>query len=66
MDFFETLLAQGVANSQCYTKSETDALLAVKAPAGQNYIETLNGTRIYVGSATPTGTIPTGSVWIGG
>lgn len=49
-----------------YTKSETDALLAIKAPAGQNYVETLNGTRIYVGSATPTGTIPTGSVWIGG
>ena len=47
-----------------YTKAETDALLAVKAPAGQNYVETLDGTQIFVGSATPTGSIPTGSVWI--
>jgi len=32
---------------------------------GSNY-DTINGIRVYVDSTAPTGTIPTGSLWIGG
>lgn len=63
MDVIDIAIAKSFAAK---VASETDTKLAAKAPAGQNYVETLDGTRIYVGSTTPTGTIPTGSVWIGG
>lgn len=59
-------------SKDAYSKAETDALLAPEqaktvgmTEGGSNYI-TVGGIRVYVSATAPTGTIPDGSIWIGG
>ena len=54
-----------------YTKAEADAKfqtisgMSGYVPMSTNYF-TVNGIRVYVSATEPTGTIPEGSIWIGG
>lgn len=59
-------------SKDAYSKAETDALLAPEqaktvgmTEGGSNYI-TVGGIHVYVSATPPTGTIPDGSIWIGG
>lgn len=61
----------GGGGGDSYTKAEADAKFQTIAgmsgyvPGTGNYF-TWNGIRVYVSSSEPTGTIPDGSIWIGG
>lgn len=55
-------------SKDCYTKTETDALLekvAGIAETDDNYIEMGNGIRLYISDTEPTGAIPEGSLGVG-
>ena len=62
---------QGGGGTDAYTKAEADAKfqtisgMSGYVPMGDNYF-TVNGIRVYVSATEPTGTIPEGSIWIGG
>lgn len=61
----------GGGGGDSYTKAEADAKFqTISGMSGYvsgsgNYF-TWNGIRVYVSSSEPTGTIPDGSIWIGG
>lgn len=61
----------GGGTVDAYTKAEADAKFQTIAgmtgyvPMSTNYF-TVNGIRVYVSATEPTGTIPEGSIWIGG
>lgn len=63
--------AGGGSGGDSYTKAEADAKFQTIAgmsgyvPITDGYM-TVNGIRIYVSATEPTGTIPDGSIWIGG
>ena len=67
----DQLQAGGGGTVDAYTKAEADAKFQTLAgmsgyvPVTDNYM-TVNGIRIYVSATEPTGTIPEGSIWIGG
>lgn len=71
----------GGGTGDAYTKAEADAKFETQTHAAatyqtkadmSNYVSgtgnyfTWNGIRIYVSSSEPIGTIPDGSIWIGG
>ena len=61
----------GGGGGDSYTKAEADAKFQTIAGMS-GYVSitdgymTVNGIRIYVSASEPTGTIPDGSIWIGG
>ena len=61
----------GGGTVDAYTKAEADAKFQTLSgmsgyvPMNTNYF-TVNSIRVYVSSTEPTGTIPEGSIWIGG
>ena len=61
----------GGGGGDSYTKAEADAKFQTIAgmsgyvPITDGYM-TVNNIRIYVSATEPTGTIPDGSIWIGG
>ena len=67
----DQLQAGGGGTVDAYTKAEADAKFQTIAgmsgyvPGTGEYF-TWNGIRVYVSATEPTGTIPEGSIWIGG
>ena len=63
--------AGGGGTVDAYTKAEADAKfqtisgMSGYVPGTGEYF-TWNGIRVYVSATEPTGTIPEGSIWIGG
>ena len=61
----------GGGGGDSYTKAEADAKfqtisgMSGYVPVTDGYM-TVNNIRIYVSATEPTGTIPDGSIWIGG
>ena len=61
----------GGGTVDAYTKAEADAKfqtingMSGYVPMNTNYF-TVNSIRVYVSATEPTGTIPEGSIWIGG
>ena len=52
-------------NGTTLAGNKTSSDLGLVGAGGTNYFE-YNGIRIYVSATEPTGTIPDGSIWIGG
>lgn len=67
----DQLQAGGGGTVDAYTKAEADAKfqtisdMSGYVPGTGDYF-TWNGIRVYVSATEPTGTIPEGSIWIGG